>query len=365
MNSRPGLQAAKLHGGVSRRGHQAKARKANSGKASKKKDEQPPASASQGLEYLPIESYRLSQGEGDLFTEYVLAVYALFREWAEHRFQLQGLWRDVAYKSLNSAVAGAVSNIAINMVERSAAAIFVEFPGYDSYETVMETVTRGDLASVQGLFRISLHRLGQDKTAQETVLDKAIDIEEHCMMLAYRDLVDFVMDFQKNRTGRPTKRMLKEIGDWNPLLDLAQASKAGRLQWRRSYTINWLYDLVNVYSSTVVRRNTAPGQPQVLESMDWSSGSTGPWTKNGRLWGLNQFAGHVTHLAMQKPGSDIRRKILVHHVFQLQCVVDSFTCSRGWLHSFFDGAVLGAPPSDFRPRRDVDMFLDQDHRGPG
>ncbi|RFU23990.1 hypothetical protein B7463_g12347, partial [Scytalidium lignicola] len=42
------------------------------------------------------------------------------------------------------------------------------------------------------------------------------------------------------------------------------------------------------------------GQHWVLENIDWSV--KGPWNKDRRLFGLNEFAGEITTLAMQKPG---------------------------------------------------------------
>lgn len=55
-----------------------------------------------------------------------------------------------------------------------------------------------------------------------------------------KDLLDFTNDFQKTRSGKPTKRMQAEIRNWDPEFDVQQASKEERIKWRRSYTINWL-----------------------------------------------------------------------------------------------------------------------------
>jgi hypothetical protein len=102
--------------------------------------------------------------------------------------------------------------------------------------------------------------------------------------------------------------MQAQLDNWDPMFDLSRATNDERLRWRRSYTINWLYDLVNVFSSIVVQRNTMKGEKHVYE---------------------NEFAGDITYLAMQKQHVDVRQKILPHHVFQLQCIVDSLTASRG------------------------------------
>ncbi|KAI1193100.1 hypothetical protein F5X97DRAFT_315343 [Nemania serpens] len=342
-----------------------KGKKGKNGKnANKKKKKQHlPSTETQSIDDVPVESYRVIQDEEWAVTDYMVAVYALVQECAELRAYLQGQWREVAYDGLNSAIVGALSNIAVTRVERSAIAMFIDFPGHDSYETVMRTITSGDPDKAQGKFYLSHHSISSDKTSTRMVQESAIDVKEQFLIHAYQDLIDFVADFQKTRSGKPTKRMLAQISNWDPNLDLRSASIAERLKWRRAYTINWLYDLVNVFSYIVVQHNTKPGEQHALESVDWST--SGPWGMSRRLFGLTNFAGVITHLAMQKSGSDIRHEILPHHVFQLQCIVDSFTVSRGWSLSGLRGHVLRAPPRGFRPRRDVDLFLDRESRRPG
>lgn len=179
-------------------------------------------------------------------------------------------------------------------------------------------------------------------------------------MYTYQDLFDFITDYQKTRSGQPTKAMLKSIQDWDPHLNILRAGNEQRLKWRRAFTINWLYDLVNVFSSVVVQRRTMRGQNIPLETVDWSQ--TGPWSEHRLLFGLNEFAGDITHLAVQKPGTIIRSKILPHHVFGLQCIVESLTVSRGWSISVLTGHVLKPAANDFRPRRDVDLFMDRENK---
>jgi hypothetical protein len=178
------------------------------------------------------------------------------------------------------------------------------------------------------------------------------------MIHVYQDLYDFLIDFRKNRSGKPTKRLLSEISNWDPNLDLIRATKEERIQWRRVYTINWLYDLVNLFSSIVIQRITQKGQKIVLETVDWSV--NGPWNVHRRLFGLNEFAGEITSLAFQPATTDIQQKILPHHVFQMACIVDSLTVSRGWSTNILRGHVLCPPAPGFRPRRDVDLFLDRE-----
>lgn len=309
------------------------------------------------LDEVPLESYRIIEDESGLVTDYLMAVYSLVAQWIELRHYVQGLWREVSYGGLNSAVAGAMSNIAISMIKQTQSAIFVDFPGHESYETVMKTITRGDPEKAQGMFHLGLHLMKPGSGVVEQVQEMDLDVKEQFLIHSYWDLLDFITDFQKTRSGKPTKPMLSEIRDWDPNFDLQRASKAQRIKWRRSYTINWLYDLVNVFSSIVVQRNTMKGQNIVLETTDWST--NGPWNRHRRLFGLNEFAGDITSLAMQKPGTDVRQKILPHHVFQIQCIVDSLTVSRGWSLNSLKGHVLNQPARGFRPRRDVDLFLDR------
>ncbi|KAL2122711.1 hypothetical protein VTJ04DRAFT_3166 [Mycothermus thermophilus] len=93
-----------------------------------------------------------------------------------------------------------------------------------------------------------------------------------------------------------------------------------------------------------------------LETINWST--NGPWMQELKLFGLAEFAGFVTTLAMRKQGSDIQKHILPHHIFELQCIIDSMTASMGWLISPFHGHVL--EPCGFRPLRDTELFLGVD-----
>lgn len=106
-----------------------------------------------------------------------MAVHSLSSQWVELRNYLQGLWRQVAYGGLNSAVAGTMSNIAIATIKRTESAIFVDFPGHDSYETVMKTITRGDVDKAQGRFKIGLTCIGPDGE-KENFEERDVDIKE-------------------------------------------------------------------------------------------------------------------------------------------------------------------------------------------
>ncbi|KAF4341472.1 hypothetical protein FBEOM_4633 [Fusarium beomiforme] len=313
------------------------------------------------IDEIPIESIRIIEDSGEvgLVTDYLLAVYSTVMEWADLRAYIQGLWKEVAYEGLNSAVAGAVSNLAISMVKRTNAAIFVDFPGHDTYETIMKTITRGNLDKAQGNFTLGFYALdqsGRRHGGKET----AVDIKEQFLIHAYQNLRDFILDFQANRSGKPTKAMQAKIAKWDPNFDLQRATNEERVNWRRCYTIKWLYDLVNVFSSVVVQRNTMKGEKHIYEKVDWSA--NGPWGVHRLIFGINEFAGDITNMAMKKPGTDITKMIYPHHVFQMQCIVDSFCVSRGWSLSALHGHVLEAPAKKGRARRDVDLFLDRNNK---
>ncbi|PTB68295.1 hypothetical protein BBK36DRAFT_1115287 [Trichoderma citrinoviride] len=331
-------------------------KKKKGGKRAKKSKQAP--KPAQTLDEVPLESYRIIEDVDGTVTDYLLAVYALFEEICDLRLYMSGVWREVAYEDLNSAVAATLGDLATAIVKRAESAIMVDFPGHESYETVMRTITRGDIEKAQGKFKLTLYKTGGSDGPAEKMEETSLDIKEYFLIYAYRDLVDFVTDFQATRSGKPTKRMLQEIDKWDPTLDLQRATKEQRHRWRRSYTINWLYDLVNVYSSIVVQRNTMKGEHHVYEKVDWSA--DGQWSEHVRLFGINEFAGIVTSIAMQKPGTDVKKLINPSLVFQLQCIVDSLMVSRGWSLSSFRGHVLERPMKKFRPRRDVDLFLDRE-----
>lgn len=336
-----------------------KGKKGKRGKKSKRKQATEP-DAVPTMADVPIESYRIIEDKGGLVSEYLLAIYAVVSEWMELRAFTQDLWREVAYNGLNGAVAASLTSSAISMVNQTCNAVFADFPDHESYDTIIQTITRGNPDTALQRFSMSLYRTSTDGRQPEKFEEKFLHVKEQFWFHAYSDLMAFVDDFRKNRTGKPTKAMQVQLNDWDPNFDLQHATNEERLRWRSLYTMNWLYDLVNVFSSIVVQRNTMKGEQHIYEDVDWST--SGPWNRHRRLYGLNEFAGMITTLAMQKPNTDIRKRILPHHVFQLQCIVDSFTASKGWMLSAFRGHILTQPARKFRARRDVDLFLDRDSK---
>lgn len=353
--------AAKITAGNSAKRSKQKAhkkgKKGKKGRKSKTKSKTATTNAPD-LQDVPLESYRIIEDETGIVTDYLMAVYSLAQQMMELRHHLQGVWRKVAYNNVNSAIAANVSNVAIGIIKDTQSQIFVDFPGHDSFDTVMQTLTRGNPDKAQGKFHVESARQGPEG-AFDVSHQCEINVREEFFLNCYQDLFDFIADYQQTRSGKPTKPMLKNIQNWNPTLNLAQATQQERMNWRRVYTINWLYDLVNLFSSVVVQRRTMNNQSILLESVDWSR--NGPWNQYRRLFGINDFAGDITHLAVQKQGTDIRPKIFPHHVFQLQCMVDALAVSRGWSIGALVGHVMTHPANNFRPRRDVDIFMDRDN----
>lgn len=84
----------------------------------------------------------------------------------------------MAYNGLNSAVAGAVSNMAINMIKCLAATISIDFPGHDSYEAVINAITCSDLYRAQGMFRVRLRLINLEQTGTSKIVETAIKVKE-------------------------------------------------------------------------------------------------------------------------------------------------------------------------------------------
>jgi hypothetical protein len=265
------------------------------GKRRQRSKKQPQSAVEEpNVEEVPLESYRIIEDESGLVTDYLMAVYSIAGQWIDLRHYLQSIWRQVSHGGLNSAIAGVISNIAIAMIKQSESLIFVNFPGHDSYETVMNTITRGNVDRAQGMFNVALQLVEPDGKPSTNVQQIDLDIKEQFLVHTYQALLDFITDFQATRSGKPTKRLLPEIKNWDPIFDPQRATNEQRIKWRRAYTINWLYDLVNVFSSIVVQRITMKHQKIVLENVDWST--SGPWNEHRRLFGLNEV--RILHVVL-------------------------------------------------------------------
>lgn len=322
------------------KGKKGKAKKGKS-KPAHKKD----SAKDDTFQQIPLESMRIIDGEDDLVTDYLLATYSAVQQWIELRDFIQRKWEEVAYKGHHSAAAAATSKVAFSMVRKTHAAIFVDFPGNDSYLNIVKTLARGEVENARGNFVLSTTSNGQATTRTVS------DIKEEFLYNTFTDLKDFIVDYRLNRTGRPAKRTKTFLRAWDPDQDLSILSDQERLEWRRRYTIRWLYDLVNVTSAPKLQ--TARAQNTPYEDVDWSPDNT------RTIFGLQEFAAEITAMAMQKPNSEVDNRIQPHHVFQLQCIVDSFAVSKGWYVSG-PGGHCTKDPGDFQATRDVELFLDPD-----
>jgi hypothetical protein len=247
-------------------------RKGNTGKRAKKSKRKP---SSRSAANVPMKNYHIIEDKDGIDPEYHLAVCALALEWMDLRSFTQDLWSEVAYKGLNGAVAASLTGIAVAMVKQTCIAVFAEFPDHESYCTIMRAIMRGDPETSQARFALKVWGVPADGGPPVKVIDRKLGVKERLWVHAYHDLLTFISDFRKNRTGKPTKAMQAQLNNWNPTFDLQSATDEERISWRRAYTINWLYDLVNVFSSVVVRRNKVKGEHHVYEDVDWSK--TGPW----------------------------------------------------------------------------------------
>ncbi|KAF6809189.1 hypothetical protein CSOJ01_07067 [Colletotrichum sojae] len=249
-------------------------------------------------------SYRLLENDGDLMTNYTMAILTITAELSQMRHYLMNLWHEVATEGLGIVVAGAVSHVAIAKVKKTEQEVFVDFPGYECFESITAAKPFRDCPNCE------------------------VDVREKLLLYAYQDLVDFVTDFQQSRNGRPTKAMRARLGKWDPTFRLEDATKEERIKWRRIYTITYLYELVNEYSALEQKRR---GSNRCFsEPVDWSP--EGPTGAERRLLGMTEFAAFVTSLVTQKWGEDFQRMILPRHVFQLQCIVDATMVAQfGWM----------------------------------
>ena len=107
---------------------------------------------------VPVESYRIINDKDGVVSEYLRAVHAAVRKWVELRSHTQDIWWEVAYEGLNAAIAASVTSLAVTMVHQTCIAIFADFSGHESYDTSMQTITRGDPEKAQRTFSLHVYR---------------------------------------------------------------------------------------------------------------------------------------------------------------------------------------------------------------
>ncbi|KAF6826815.1 hypothetical protein CPLU01_09483 [Colletotrichum plurivorum] len=294
--SEPETEQKKKSGNNKKKG---KGKKAKKTRKAQKTEVKTRAKADINPNEMSPKSYRLLEDDGDLMTNYTMAILTITAELSQMRHYLMNLWHEVAAEGAPMVVAGAVSHVA--------------------------TLDR-DI------------ELTEAKAAAKPLKDCPnceVDVREKLLLYAYQDLVDFVTDFQKSRNGRPTKAMRARLGNWDPEFSLEDATKEERIKWRRVYTISYLC---------------------FSEPVDWSP--EGPTGSERRLLGMTEFAAFVNSLVTQKSGVDFLRMILPHHVFQLQCIVDATTIAQfGWMLCPHGTHSFAAPCDSRTPLGEIHAFL--------
>ncbi|KAF4485273.1 hypothetical protein CGGC5_v006951 [Colletotrichum fructicola Nara gc5] len=293
------------------------------GKTSKPGKSRKPARKADSSAEASVESYRIL--EDDQLLSYTMAILSFRTEWAQIRQYVQDLWIDVIHKNLNTAVAGAVSNVAIAEIKKTELELFDDFPEHCYFEKITDTLTRGGLHRLQ---KVAEEKAAADRDHHGCL----VDVKEQLLMYTYQDLLDFCTDFQKSRNGKPTKAMRAKIGLWDPKLSLETATKEERILWRRKFTINWLYDLVNEYSSW---EQSQRGERCFSDDVDWSP--SGPSGSRRTLLGLTDFAAFVTSL----------------------CIVDATSVKSGWSLCQHGGHILEARAAGFLALRDINDIIDE------
>ena len=165
----------------------------------------------------------------------------------------------------------------------------------------------------------------ESSTALRATGDAAA-IEENLLLTTHNDLVSFITDYRKNRTGKPTSTYARM--SWNPNFRDTKYTLENELtplnirKWRAEYTVSWLYDLVNTYAAT--RLDSEAPKMANPEKLDWDCGESGKcdWT-NRPLWGPVEFAYDITRLAMQKPNTPIEEVRVSESRIPIPCILSS------------------------------------------
>ncbi|KAI8930951.1 hypothetical protein NX059_011966 [Plenodomus lindquistii] len=144
-----------------------------------------------------VESCCIIEDKDGLVSDYLIAVYAVVREWIDLRSFTQDLWREVAYDGLNGAVAASLTSTAVAMVKQTCFAVFADFPDHEAYETIIQTITRGDPDKASTQFGMSIYHMSEDGRTARKIQERYLDVKEQFWIHAYNDLVAFITDFHK------------------------------------------------------------------------------------------------------------------------------------------------------------------------
>ncbi|GAO18356.1 hypothetical protein UVI_02044000 [Ustilaginoidea virens] len=296
--------------------------------------------------HIPLEQYGLAHDDEHKAAEYFLAASAILEQCIELRLYCQRVWANSAYHGKNLVVTTAIAFQAMAVVRRSQAITFADFPDGDSYLDLLNAYTNGGTSRLQNDTVIRFCCNSSDENCCKVMKEKAVPphhMKELLMEYSYISLVEFVQDYKKTSSGSPTKAMQATFRKWDPDLTLKEASLDQMLEWRRVYTIKWLYDLVASFLS----------QKRIIQeksTRDRRRGKPSPnkvWEEKFSFFGLGDFAEAVVSLTQESAEAGSERSITPLLVFQLQCIVDSFTITRGWSIRAAGSILWDVPPEDF------------------
>ena len=256
--------------------------------------------------------------------DFGMASYDLSKEFVRLRMYLQDIWREVAYGGLNSTVGAIIGTAALDLIEKYYSDIV---PGHRclTYMAFIQCLTGYlyyDSESYVPSFSTSAYRFRKTDGSCFKLFDaQSVDLKETFMIYTFESLVEFLSDFRATQDGKPTKAMAKRLQNWDHTIDLMSLTREEYIQWRHLYTIKLLYTL----------------GPDCLTST----------------------VAYLANLRPPPPKDFIRCRLMPVDVFVLQCLVDSFTVSRGYSYNPLTGPTLTqAPPADvFLPARDLALFL--------
>ncbi|KAH8179342.1 hypothetical protein LIA77_00861 [Sarocladium implicatum] len=164
-----------------------------------------PIADEQSLESdVPVGDCGFSDDNLAAFEDKMILASVVFEMW-QLRMEVQQNWCQVAYDGLNSAIAGALSRVAVAMIRRGDAELFARVPDAHSYEALWTAMllSRNGRESVEEAF--GLH---SDQNTEGSCV-----LREWQLFYAFQDLSDFIIDYRKTHTGKPTKKMQAQLRD--------------------------------------------------------------------------------------------------------------------------------------------------------
>lgn len=320
------------------------------------------------LEDESLKGYGIVDEEGGIDLKYQMASFSLFQELYHLRHEIVSVWEAVAEDKFNIAVAGSLSNTAVAILKRSWMVVSRQFPENDSYEDFLQVMAPG----VDPWHRQHKPLTDPTKETDHEPLSggsdyqeklqalKELDLKEFYSLYAYQDFIAFVQDFKINRDGSKSKRFKELQGTWDPNIDFRRAprpNKKQRRKWRRTYTISWLYDLVNVFSWLCEDNQSPNGAKRDPRNADWSF--VGGRDGSRHLFGLDEIARLACFLAWKTDITECSKYIKPHHILQLQLIIDSMSVSRGWSEKLITSQIQTPVEhaQNSTPRRDLQRFL--------